>query len=96
MPFIHQTSASTITGSAPAPRIHHNGSIVRSDTGGDMAANNSSTLQMDQLINFDSNGSGGGGGGVDIFEQQDMKYDSTGMFHWSVQCSSNIVCPQNI
>lgn len=68
--------ASTITGATPTPRIH-NGSIGRSDTdmmnsvgrGGGGAASV-------QLINFEA------GASEDIFEQQDMKYDNTGMFHW--------------
>lgn len=71
--------ASTITGAAPAPRIH-NGSIGRSDTDMLNSINASGGVPRGQIINFES--SREGGGGVDIFEQQDMKYDSTGMFHW--------------
>uniref|UniRef100_A0A914H9Z4 BK channel n=1 Tax=Globodera rostochiensis TaxID=31243 RepID=A0A914H9Z4_GLORO len=66
--------ASTAAGviSAGAQRVN-NGFIGRSDP---------DTLNAgagQQLINVDT---GRVGGGVDLFEQQEMKYDSTGMFHW--------------
>lgn len=61
------------------PRMN-NGSINRSDPEmfNSMGANGTG-VPRGQLINFDS---GRESGGADIFEQQDMKYDSTGMFHW--------------